>query len=210
MPEDTTNPENLTPGRTPTLEEVRDEKCLPIAQSILEILPETLLPEDGISIDHKPLVLAILRKSLEADLAVDSEAPYLAQLLLGAMSGLNATVQVCDTVPLDDVRYASIGKKILAMVAEARVRMTNVKPEDMVADFAPVKEKLNALFAEEQLNRLEVKYITTNILESFSSANSIFGMSLEKTVRRAEAKVFGIEDMSELTMRKLDGFLTAE
>lgn len=205
-------PENTTaPLADPDLDALRDEKCLPIAQGVLEDMAELLLTEDPEQIiDSRPMVMKMLERSLKADLNIQTETPYIPQLVLGALSGLNATIQGVETISLDEVRYASIGKKILSMVAEAHVRMTKIKPEDLETDFASVREKLNVLFAEEKLTRLEVKYIMDGIFDSFKNAVTVFHNSLDGAVSRAEAKIFGVKDMSEVTLKQLDGFLTAD
>lgn len=195
----------------PNLEKLRDDKCLPVAQAMLEDMVELLIPADPANgVEWKPIVMKMLERSLEADLNIQTEVSYVPQLILGALSGLNITTQGCDIAPVDEVRYAAIGKKILSMVAGAKVRMVNVKPEDTEVDFASVKEQLNKLFAEEKLNRLEVKFILDNIFESFKAATTIFTHSLDSSVARAEAKAFAVEAMSDVTMKMLDGFLTAD
>lgn len=192
------------------LEKLRNEKCIPVAHAVIDDMVENLLPTEETGKNYMVMVTNVLKKSLEADLNVTTEASYIPQLILGAFTGLNLTVQACDTTPIDEARYAAIGKKILSMVAEAKVRLTNVKPEDTAADFAPIKEKINALFTEEKLNIMEVRYIMDNIFDSFKIVDTLFKQSLDSAMQRAEAKVFGIEHMTDLTLKHLDGFLTRE
>lgn len=192
------------------LEKLRDEKCIPIARQMVKELASDLLPVDGTAIPAGPLAQKFLKFGLDADLNITTEASYIFQLTLGVLSGLNVTVQGVETVPIDDVRYFDIGRKILGFVTEHDVTIGSVTPDQTQVDFAPIKEKINALIAEEKLSMLEVKYIMDNIFKNFTLVNNLFSESLEENSRRAEAKLFGIEDMTDLSMSKLDSVLKAE
>lgn len=193
------------------LEKLRDEKCIPVAKAILKDLAQDLIPEDANKkIDFTPAVKNILTKTLEADLNISTENSYIFQLILGVFAALNTTVQACDTVLIDDVRYGAISKKILDIVASADIRMGNVMPEEIVLDFIPVKEQINALFAAEKLSMLEVKYIMDNIFTSFKTVTDMFNHSVQISSEKAEAKMFKVESMSDLTMKRLDEVLKEE
>lgn len=218
MPDETTTPEvpvvetPVVPETpVPNLDELRDQHCLPVAQGVLEDIAEKLLPEviDG-TFTWTPLVTKILERSLEADLNITTEVSYIPQLVLSALSGLNTAMQDCEATPVDELRYVGIAKKLLVMIAEAHLTLTKIKPEEQVLEFAPIKEKISILVKEENLNRLEVKYIMDMVFESFKRVSSIFEHSLGQSVARAESKIFGVESMSDVTMKKLDGFLKAE
>lgn len=190
------------------LEKLRDEKCIPVARQVIVDMVSGLLPEDANEkMDYNPLVLKMLQLSLDADLNLTSETPYLIQLILGAFSGLNKTVQEVATVPIDEVRYAAIGVKILNIMADANVTLGSVTPDQTTADFAAVKEKVGTLIAEEKLNLMELKYIMDNIFDSFRTVSSLYEASIEKQTSKAEAKLFGVEDMSDLSLKRLDEVL---
>jgi hypothetical protein len=192
------------------LDKVRDEKCIPIAREVMKDIATTLLPEDAnVLIDYNPIILKVLQRNLDNDLNIKIETPYVFQLILGALAGLNKTVQECTAVPIDDIRYGKIGNKILSILAESNIRLGNVTPEEVDADFADVKVKINELFSEEKLSMMEVKYIMDNIFEAFKVMNAGFNQSLENSVERAEAKLLGIEFMSDLTMKKLNDVLVS-
>ena len=48
-----------------------------------------------------------------------------------------------------------------------------------------------------------------NIFQSFTRVNNLFNENLAGNSARAEAKLFGIESMSDLTMRRLNDVLIA-
>lgn len=190
-------------------EKARDAKCIPVARWILNDMAMLMIPENANDkIDFTPIVLKMLGRTLEADMNIATEVSYVPQLILSVLSGLNKAVQECDFTPVDDVRYGKIAKQILSIVAVADIRMNAVTPEESAADFAPVKEQLKALFTAEKLSLLEIKYVMdTFIFNSFTTVNNIFSKSLQDSTERAEAKLFGVESMSDLTMKKLDGVL---
>ncbi len=193
---------------TVDLEKLRDERCIPIAREILNELPQTLLPEDAnVKVDYNPICLSILKKLFDADTNIAMDNTYLFQIILQVLGGLNKAIQSCETVLIDDVRYASIGNKILSAVANGNVRMGNVTPDQVDEDFVQIKARLNEIIKEEKLSMLEVKYIMDNIFESFSQVTSIVNKSVEQSAARAEAKAFGVESMSDLTMKMLDEML---
>lgn len=190
------------------LEKVRDERCVPVAREMLGNLPIDLLPEKtGENIDLSPLVKKTLASALAADLNLTTETSYVIQLVLGGLTALNRTIQTAKTVPIDDDRFFGIGRKILSILAESNVTLGSISPEDSLKEFAPVQEKIDALFEEEELTLIEVKYIMDNIFEAFNQVNTFYSGSLERSVRQAEAKLFGLADISDLTLKKLDGIL---
>lgn len=210
MEAETATPEAPLEGQAmPDLDKLRDERCIPIAKDLIKLMATDLIPEGSDVIDHHVLVKKFLERFLDADLNITSEVPYVPQLILGVLGGLNRTMQSVDFAPIDEARYDSIARKILAVVAEADVRMTDVTPEEVDADFAPVKEKINAILAVEKLNMMEIKYIMDNIFTAFSTVEGFVNLALEKSSANAEAKLFGIADMTDLSMKRLDQVLKA-
>lgn len=192
------------------LDQLRDEKCIPLARSMFKDIASDMIPEDAnVVVDYNPVLIKLLSKTLEADTNISMENPYLFQLILGVLSGLNRTIQECTFSPIDDLRYGSISKKILDIVSKGNVRMGTVTPEESIADFAPIKEELNSLFAQENISLLEVKYIMDNIFASFTAVEGGFMGLITQHSQDAEAKLFGVEFMSDMTMKKLDDVMKA-
>lgn len=192
------------------LDALRDEKCIPVAKEILGFLATDLIPlNPNEPVNYKPLALKIIGEFFKADLVISTEVSYVPQVILGVLSGLNTTVQQCDLEPSDIARYDAIAKKILAIVFTASIRMgRDANADTHKEDFVPVKEQLNALFKEEKVTMFELKYIMDTIFSSFTALNNIVSSSIEASSARAEAKLFGVESMDELTIKKLDEVLT--
>lgn len=198
------------------LEKLRDEKCIPVARGIMNDMATDLIPDNANDkVDFTPVLTKVMARSLDADLNIVMDNPYVFQLVLSGMAGLNATVQSCETTPIDDVRYGGIAKKILAILATANVPL--VVPADPKAkldmarietDFAPVKEQLQALITENNLSNMELQYIMQNIFESFQSIQNGFMNVVADHTQKATAKLFGLEDYNDLTMKSLDKVLT--
>lgn len=191
------------------LEKVRDEKCFPIAQGVLEDMAELMMPLSNDSAAFHAPTMKILQRMLDADTNLVSENPYVFQLVLGAVSGMNTALQSCTTVPMDDDRYSEIAKKMLTILAKGKVKLGTLTPEESVVVFTPIKDELNVLIAEEQLTRLELKYIVDNILASFKLMQGMFSDSIESSTQKMEAKILGLDAMSDLSMAKLNEALLA-
>lgn len=191
-----------------TLDELRDEKCIPIARQMFTHIASDMLPENANEkVDFNPVILSLLQISVDNDMNLIMENPYAFQLMLTALSGLNLAVQSAVTTPIDDVRYARIGRQILQFVSDANVTLDKVTKEQQVEEFAPIKVKIDALFAEENLNMMEVKYIMDNIFTSFTQVQNGFTGSTEQSTKIAEEKMWGVSDMSEVTMGMVDAKL---
>lgn len=190
------------------LDKRRDDRCFPVAAQIIKDLASDLIPLDAnIQVDYNPVVEKMLVSYLDADLNLATEMTYVPQLLLNVFAGLNRTVQMCTFLPIDDVRYGGIGRKILQILADANVPLGNLTQEQNDEAFNPVKEKLSALFEEEKLTWLEIKYVMDNIFESYKVVMSLVGRSIEDSTALAEAKLFGLGSMNELSIKKLDEIL---
>lgn len=204
--------DELTPNSevnlSPDLEKARDEKCLPVAQAIIEEMVDHLLPETPGSTNQLDTIqLFVLQKMLDGEMNITTEAQYLFQLVLAAFSGFNNAVHAIKLVDLDDQRYLDIGRKMLRILADAKVRMVNVTPEDSVTDFASASEQLQALFDAEKLNKLELQYIMDSIFESVKNLNNVTSEGLAQSTAKAEAKIFGNEAMSDLTVKQVNDIL---
>lgn len=200
---------------SPDLEQLRDDKCIPVARGLMVDMATDLVPDNANeNVDFTPLLMKTMQRALDADLNIVMDNPYVFQLVLGAMSGLNATVQSCETTPVDDVRYGMIAKKILSILATANVPLVvldpKVKPDPakIETDFAGVKEQVQALISENNLSRIEVQYIMENIFTGFQSVQNAFMNVVADHAQKASAKLFGLDDYNDLSMKKLDDVLT--
>ena len=190
------------------LDAARDAKCIPLAREVLKEIVTDLIPAqiEG-KMDQNPLILSTLKKSLEADLNITSEVPYIFQLILGVFSGLNKAIHSSTPVAVDEEKYRVITSKVLAIVSEANVKMGNVTPEESKADVDPITVKLNELFKAENLSFIEIKYVMDSLFRAFKQFSESFTGNLTQSSEKAEAKIFGVEFMSDLTMKKLNDVL---
>lgn len=186
------------------LEKARNEKCIPIAKIIFGEMSNSLV---GSTDNQKDLALKVLSVMLANDLNIDTEVSYVPQLILRTLSELNTTFQTADVIAEDDIRYASIANKILKIVSDSNIRMDDATPEEMIAEFEPVKIKLNELFIEEKLTKLELSYIKDMIFDSFTELNNLVQNSIANAAKKAEEKALGVENMSDLSLKRLDEFL---
>lgn len=198
----------------PNLDAIRDERCLPVARNVLKLMGTDLIPEedlvaDGeVVMDNRVLAQKYLALMRDADLNTTTETTYVPQLILAALAGLNASVQEATVFPIDEKRLNGIARKILIKLSETDIDLTK-KAEENKHEFEPVKVYLNEIFALEELTYIEIKYIMDKVFNSFTALNNLVSGSLEDSMRRAESKLFQVEDMSDITMKKLDAVLTS-
>ena len=222
MPEETPIPSPMQPDETGQIvdttelpaapvknaDELRDDKCFPVARAMFALIAANMIPEDASkSVDFNPVVKSLLQLGVDTDLNLTTENPYVYQLMLGQLAGLNVSVQGAVMTPIDDVRYGRIAKQILQFVADANVTLGPVTQDQTVADFAPVMEKINALFAEEKLTMIEVKYIMDNIFDSFSHVQNGYTGIVEASMKQAEEKLWKVTDMSDISLQQVDKVL---
>ena len=198
---------------TPDLDALRDERCTPVVKLVMNDLASDLIPEeseDEGKIDTRALAGKVLTHMCEADLNTTTDTPYVPQLILGLLAGLNACVQKATVFPIDEKRLNVIARKIIANLAEqAQTIDVTKKYEDAPEQYDGVMAFLNDIFAAEELTYIEIKYVMDKILMSFSVLNNLVSGSLEDSMRRAEEKLFGMP-MGDITMKKLDDVLTSD
>lgn len=185
------------------LEQLRDEKVFPLVKVIFKQMAEELVATD----DVKPLTLKALSVMLSADLNVETEVSFLPQVILRTLSETNATLQLCETEPEDEERYVRVAHKILSIVSDADLSLEDKTPDEITKEYEPVKERLNVLFNEEKITRLELNYIKDMIFDAFTNFNNMIGTSIASATERAESKALGIESMTDLSLKRLDEFL---
>lgn len=196
----------------PNLEQLRDEKCIPVARGILVDMATDLIPADAnVEVNYLPVLMKMLKRTLDADTNLTSDNPYIFQMVKGVLVALNVTVQeLKPATNIDDVRFGRVAKQVLSIVATANIGLTPKTPEEVIASFAPVKEQVQALFDAEKLSWMEIKYIMENIFAAFEDVTALFNSKVEGFLEKAEAKAMGVEFLSDVTMQKLDMFLKSE
>lgn len=196
----------------PDLEALRDEKVVPVAKAVIADIAETM-PSTDITpnTDFTTLLIKILQRTLDADLNLTTENPYVFQLVLGAFSAFNTVVQKCKMADADDMRFAKIAGEMMALMVKADIPLgKDVKPEAQIAALEVLQPEFEEIFARENLNSLEVTYILEGIMRAFKTTEQMFSGNVDRSVKKMEAKILGIEDMSDLSMHKLDETLKAD
>lgn len=199
--------ENL-PEQNRALDEARDAKGSRIARAFLESIRNGMIMEDANEIvDFNPLVKEMLSTALNEDANTVTELPYAIQLVLTQFAGLNAMAQKVTAKRIDDVRYGKIAQGVLDILADANIEMGPTRESDYAEHFASIRQPLQDLLDGENLSTMELKYVMDTIFESFRTVSNMFNMSIERNTEKAEAKLFGIETMNDLTLRRLDEVL---
>lgn len=185
------------------LNKERDERCIPVAKVLLGEISHDLTTESG----PKTLALKSLSIMLEKDLNIVTDVPYIPQLILKALSGLNSAINTCILEPIDTEKYTRITNEILVILAESDVKIGDITPMEEMKEFIPVKEKIQEIVSREKLNEFEVKHIMDNIFNYFQAMEKMLMTSIETSSKKAEAKLFELDDLDDLTMKKLNDVL---
>lgn len=207
------SPEEAAPVPTepaaPDLEALRDEKVVPVARGVLtDMAGEIAATDINAATDLTSVIIKILKRGLAADLNVTTENPYVFQLVLGAYAAFSGTIQKCKVTDTPDARYGKIGGELLTLLANANVPMgTKVIKQEQEAATDALQSQIEDIFARENLTWLEVKYILEGLFRSLKSIEQVYSSNIELSVKRMEAKILGLGDMTDLSMAKLDEML---
>lgn len=208
---ETTGESVLSPIQ-PDLEKLRDERVVPVARGVLadfvESIPST---KSGAQTDFTALIVKVLQRGLDADLNLTTENPYVFQLVLSAIASFNTVLQKSKMSPIDDERYTRIAHELLALLVTAEVPMgMAAKPDVQEAALASIQPAIEEIFARENLNSLELSYILEGVMRALKTTEQLFSGNVQRGVERMEAKILGIEAMTDLSMRTLDKTLQTD
>lgn len=194
------------------LEAQRDERVVPVAQGVLADMASEIASTDVNSdTDFTAILVKILQRTLAADLNLITENPEIFKNILGVYSAFSTVVQKSVHASDEDVRFGKIGREMMALLVKANIPMgMKATPALQAAAAEAIQPDLEAIFARENLTWLEIKYILEGLFRSLKSIEQLFSVNVERSVKHMEAKILGIDDMTDLTMGKLDETLKAE
>lgn len=199
-------PEGEEAAPVPNPEKERDERTAPVAQGLIEDLAGIdKTPDVNDRSEFTNVIVSTLKRSLQADLNVATDNSYVFQLALGAFGAFNQFVMSCKMSEMQDVRFSKIAHEMMQLFAQAKVPMAmGVKTEDQVAALESVRPQMEEIFTREMLTKLEITYVLEGLLNAFRVTQQVYQQNVEDSVKRMEAKVLQIPDITDLTMSKLD------
>lgn len=197
------------PEVTPDPEKERDVRAVPVAHGVLEDLAGLNSVSDVQDrSEFTNVIVKILKRSLEADLNVALDNPYVFQLALGAFGAFNQFIQSCKMAESENKRYSTIAHEMMVLFADAKVPMgMQVKTEEQVAALESIRPQIEEIFAREMLTKLEVSYILEGLMNALKITHQVFSDNVKQAVDRMEAKILQVEFVSDLTMKQLDATL---
>lgn len=207
------NTEQKLPTDTgPDLELLRDNRVVPVAQGVLDDISKSM-PSTDITpdTDFTTLLIQILQRTLDADLNLTTDNPYLFQLVLGVFAAFNTVTQKSKLTANDDSRFARIAGELMAIMVKANVPMgKDVKPAEQEKALEAYQGEFDAIFEREKLTSLELSYILEGMLRSFKTTEQLFSGNVQRSVQVMEAKILQIPDMTDLSMKTLDETLKGQ
>lgn len=204
--------ETKEPVVEPDLEALRDERVVPVARGVLKDIADgkPATGEDQTS-EFQELRMKILKRSLDADLNLTTDNPYIFQLVLGAFGAFSSVIQRATFAQQQDEKFSRIAHEAMALLVSVEVPMgTKVKAEEQIAALEAILPQLNDLFARENITWLEMKYILEGMFNALKITESTFTNDVTHSLHTMESKILGVQDLSDLTMRKLDETLQAD
>ncbi len=194
------------------LETLRDARVVPVAQAVLvDMAGEIASTDVNADTDFTSVLVKVIQHALAADLNLTTENPYLFQLILGAYGAFSTVVQKCKVADAQDLRYGNIGREMMGLLAGANVPMgTKITSDEQIKALEVIQPQLEAVFARENLTWLEVKYILEGLFRSLKATEQLYTNNIGRSVDRMECKILGIEDKTDLSMKKLDATLQAD
>lgn len=196
----------------PDLEKERDARVIPVAQGILEdIAGQNTATDINDKSEFSNLIIKILNRALTADLNLTTDNSYAFQLVLGAYGAFNQVVMASKMAESQNVRYNAIAHEMMALFAKTNVPMgMSVTSEEQVKVLQVIQPDLEALFARENLTQLEISYILEGMMNALKVTEQVFSTSIQESVERMEAKILQIDNMTDLTMSKLNEVLMTD
>lgn len=193
------------------LEALRDEKVIPVVRGVLtDMAGEIASTEINANTDFTSLLTKVLQRGLNADLNLTTENPYVFQLVLSVYGAFSSVVQGCKVADTPDERYGSIGRELLTLMASVEVPLGGkTTPDAQATALKVLQPQIEEIFARENLTWLEVKYIMEGLFRSLKATEQLYSSNVERCLKTMEAKILGIEDMTDLSMKKLDQTLQA-
>lgn len=198
------------PAEGPNLEQERDDRVIPVVRGVLADLAGI---ETSVDVNDRSqftnVIVSILKRTLAADLNVQMDTSYVFQLALTAFGALNQFAMSCKMADSQEERYSRIAHEMMQLLSSANVPIgMRVNTPDQVAALEVIRPQMEAIFARENLTKFELSYILEGLLNAFKVTESVYAQNIDDSVKRMEAKVLGIDDMSDLTMNKLDWALS--
>lgn len=203
--------EELAPA-VPDLEQLRDDRTVPVAIGVIaDIANDESMMNIKDQADFTGVLMSILKRALDADLNLTTDNPYIFQLVLGAYGAFSSVIQKAKMPDADDERFAKISQKLLKLLVAANIPMgRNVTPQDQEKAAESIQPQLEEIFASENLTWIEVKYIMEGLFRTLKGVESLYQRNVDMSLQRMEAKILGVESMTDVTMQKLDETLKAD
>lgn len=193
-------------------EKERDDRVIPVAVGVIsDIANDESMMNIKTQADFTEVLMKILKRALDADLNLVTDNTYVFQLVLGAYGAFSSVVQKAKMPEADDERFAKISQKLLQLLVAANIPMGGkVTAQEQEKAAAVIQPQLEEIFANENLTWLEIKYIMEGLFRTLKGVESLYQRNVDLSLQRMEAKILGVEAMSDVTMSKLNTILKTD
>ncbi len=108
-----------------------------------------------------------------------------------------------------DVKCEPVASKILEIIVKHAPSAKTLSHEEYIENFAPIQKDIVQLMLENDFTISDANYTFTITQSIFDQAKRLTNDSLQNVFESAQVKLFGVEHMRDLTLKKLDDILTS-
>lgn len=109
-----------------------------------------------------------------------------------------------------NLRCEPIAEEVIQIIAKANIPARNMADhEEMLKTYSPVQMKIAQLFFDKNLTLGDTNYVWQIVQQILDQAKSLTVNSIQVAFERCEQMLFGVDNMSEVTMKKMDDILLA-
>jgi hypothetical protein len=100
-----------------------------------------------------------------------------------------------------------IAEEIIQIIAKHQPSAKVLKHEEYLKVFAPIQQEIVALFLTKELTIGQANFTWSIVQAVMDQAKRLTNDTMQSAFERAQRKLFDVEDVSELTLNKIDDIL---
>lgn len=120
------------------------------------------------------------------------------------------TQEEIDLTEKRDLRCEPIAEEIVQILAKHKPS-PRVKDQNTLYEiYKPIVEEINHLMKEKDLTISDVNYTWRIVQGIIDSAKNLSNMTVENAFERMEAKLLGVDNVNDITLRTIDNMLQSK
>jgi ribosome maturation protein Sdo1 len=112
-----------------------------------------------------------------------------------------------DLTKARDNKCEPVAREIIQIIARHNLDPKNVNHEEKIKIYGPLQVEINQLMKEKELTISEVNYTWSIVQVVLDNIKSLSVNSIQMAFDHLESKVFGVDNMNDITLQKIDDML---